>query len=128
MRNKRSFGQVLHDLRIERNLTQRELAEFVAARLKEDDRRGFTFTYLSKIENDRLPPPSIAAILELAAVLETDKDDFLALAGKTAPDIGQAFKESAGARAFFRSARSLNLNEEDWKKLLENLQKGKGDK
>ena len=77
-----TFGARLHDLRKQRRLTQRQLAERVAARLKEKDRRGFDFTYLSKIENDRLPPPSVAAIMDLAAELDTDSDELLALAGK----------------------------------------------
>jgi HTH-type transcriptional regulator, competence development regulator len=120
-----SFGQRVRELRLAKNLTQRELAEDVAARLKEEDRRGFDFTYLSKIENDRLPPPSVPAILQLAAVLAADSDELLALAGKVPPDVGDELKRSRGARAFFRSATNLDLSEDDWKKLLEKLKREK---
>lgn len=102
-------------------VTQRDLAERVAARLREDDRRGFDFTYLSKIENDRLPPPSVPAIIALAEELGADQDDLLALAGKASPDVGQALKKSESARTFFRSAVNENLTEEEWQKLLDSL-------
>ena len=121
-----TFGQRVRELRLTKNLTQRELAERVAARLKEEDRRGFDFTYLSKIENDRLPPPSVPAILQLAAVLGADSDELLALAGKAPPDVGDTLRSSPGARAFFRSATNLDLSEEDWKKLLDRLKREKG--
>ena len=120
---KTTFGQTIRDLRKAKTppLTQRELAERVAARLREDDHRGFDFTYLSKIENDRMPPPSAAAIIALAEELDADQDDLLALAEKAPADLGQALKKSEGARTFFRSAVNENLSEEEWVKLLESL-------
>ena len=123
MAKKQTFGTRIRELRLAKHLSQRELAEQVAVRLKEDDRRGFDFTYLSKIENDRLPPPSTAAILQLAAALDANSDELLALAGKAPPDMGETLKKSAGARAFYRSATNLNLSEEDWKKLIEKLKR-----
>ena len=116
-----TFGQKLRELRKAKNLTQRELAETVAARLKAEDRPGFDVTYLSKIENDRTPPPSIAAIIQLASVLEADADELIALAGKVPPDLGEILKESENARTFYRSALNADLTEEDWKKLLQDL-------
>lgn len=111
------FGGLLRQLRMAKQMTQRDLAARVAARLKEEDRRGFDFTYLSKIENDRLPPPSVAAILQIAAILGTDSDELLAVAGKAPPDLGEKLRDHPTARAFFRSAID-ELSEEDWKKLL----------
>lgn len=107
-------------------LSQRDLAVRVAKRLKDEDRRGFDFAYLSKIENDRLEhPPSASALIALAAELKTDSDELLALAGKAPPDVGELLKKSQGARMFFRSAMSTRLSEEDWKRLLEENQKRK---
>jgi transcriptional regulator with XRE-family HTH domain len=123
MTSETTFGQRLRDLRKAKGLTQRELAERVAVALQEDDRRGFDFTYLSKIENDRLPPPSTAAILQLAKELDTNSDELLALAGKAPPDIGEALKHSQTARLFYRSAVNLRLSENDWKALLEELKR-----
>ena len=115
MDTNQTFGQRIRELRKAKNLTQRELAERVAARLKEEDRRGFDVTYLSKIENDKMPPPSTIAIMQLAKELDTPSDELLALAGKAPMDLGQTLKESEGARLFYRSAQELNLDEDDWK-------------
>jgi transcriptional regulator with XRE-family HTH domain len=121
---KKSFGQTIRDLRkaMKPPLTQRELAERVATRLHEDG-RGFDFTYLSKIENDRLPPPSAAAIIALAEELDADQDELLALAGKAPADLGKTMKKSEGARTFFRSAVNENLSEDEWNRLLESLKR-----
>jgi transcriptional regulator with XRE-family HTH domain len=123
----KTFGQTIRDLRKAKRppLTQRELAERVAERMRDDDRRGFDFTYLSKIENDRLPPPSAAAIIALAEELDADPDDLLALADKAPADLGEAMKKSEGARTFFRSAVNENLSEEEWHRLLESLKRVK---
>ena len=104
-------------------LTQRDVAEKVAARLPGDTARGFDVTYLSKIENARLAPPSTVAIMALAQVLDTDADNLLALAGKVPPDVGEKLKESPGARAFFRSAVDLDLPEKEWQRLLQEMKK-----
>ena len=113
----RTFGQHIRALRKAKNLTQRELAERVASRLREEDRRGFDVTYLSKIENDKMPPPSAIATMQLAKELDTHSDELLALAGKAPMDLGQTLKESAAARLFYRSAQELNLGEDDWKEI-----------
>ncbi|HZR84207.1 MAG TPA: helix-turn-helix transcriptional regulator [Candidatus Binatia bacterium] len=126
MGRKQTFGAVIRERRKELHLTQRDVADRVAARLKDEERRGFDFSYLSKIENDRLPPPSTPAIVALAAVLELSADELLALAGKTPPDIGEKFKQSEGARMFFRSAINLGLSENDWKELLATMKRKKG--
>jgi len=117
MATNQTFGQRIRELRKAKNLTQRELAERVAARLKEEDRRGFDVTYLSKIENDKIPPPSTMAITQLAKELDAHSDELLALAGKAPMDLGQTLKESQAARLFYRSAQELNLNEDDWKEM-----------
>ena len=122
-----TFGQRLKELRKAAGLTQRELAEQVASRLK----GGFDFTYLSKIENDRTPPPSAAAIIQLAecirlaGVIEANTDELIALAGKVPPDLGDTLKESEGARTFYRSAMNASMTEEDWKKALWDLKRRK---
>jgi HTH-type transcriptional regulator, competence development regulator len=118
-----TFGQRVRQLRKDSGLTQRQLADRVDAALRAEEGRGFDVTYLSKIENDKMPPPSVAAILQLARELETNADELLALAGKAPPDLGQTLKESEGARAFYRSARDMNLSEDDWQRLLKHLKR-----
>jgi transcriptional regulator with XRE-family HTH domain len=123
MSKQMTFGEKLRALRNAKGLTQRDLAGNVAKRLKDEDRRGFDFTYLSKIENNRTPPPPVAAIVQLALVLEADTDELIALAGKVPPEFGKTLKENPAARAFYRSALNANLTDEDWKKLLQELQR-----
>ena len=76
------FGAKLKELRQWARMTQKELA----------DKVGIDFTYLSKIENGVMPPPSEKVILKLAEVLNTDKDELLILAGKIPSDIAQVLK------------------------------------
>ena len=115
-----TFGQRLRELRKEKNLTQRQLADRVAARLRKEG-RSFDFTYLSKIENDKTEPPSVALITELAHVLDADPNELITLAGKVPPGLQKTLKESEPARAFFRSAFDRDLTEEDWNRLLQEL-------
>ncbi len=69
------FGEKLRQIRHSRGLSQRVLAGKV----------GLNYTYLSKIENDRLDFsqfPSEATIRKLAQALETDEDELLLMAEK----------------------------------------------
>jgi transcriptional regulator with XRE-family HTH domain len=83
MENKRSFGTQLRELRKSAGLTLRELAEKV----------NVNFTYLSKIENGALPPPSEKVVKQLAAVLNYNEDELLALAGIIPADIAEILKD-----------------------------------
>ena len=78
----REFGARLRELRTQAGMSQRELANNV----------NVDFTYLSKIENGVLPPPSEKVILRLAEVLNADKDDFITLAGRIPSDIAEMLR------------------------------------
>ncbi|MBI2842124.1 MAG: helix-turn-helix domain-containing protein [Armatimonadetes bacterium] len=67
-----TFGSTIRDRRKELRLSLREVAD--AARID--------FTYLSKVETGRFPPPSEEVILKLSKTLELDADELLALANK----------------------------------------------
>jgi transcriptional regulator with XRE-family HTH domain len=70
-----TFGQKIRELRRAKNLGQRAVAEGV----------GINFTYLSKIENDRVDFaafPSEPTIRKLAEVLEADVNELLLMAEK----------------------------------------------
>ena len=72
------FGCRLRDLRRAAGLSQRALAE----------RTGLNYTYISKMECNRLEElPSAGAIARLAAVLDAPAADLLALAGKVPGDL-----------------------------------------
>jgi len=70
-----TFGKRIRELRQAKNLTLRDVAKKVKV----------TFTYLSKIENQKLSFgefPSDDLILKLARALDTDPDELLILAEK----------------------------------------------
>lgn len=67
-----TFGHRVRELRKALGLSQKLLAERV----------GINFTYLSKIENDIMPPPREKTILALARELDADADELFGLAKK----------------------------------------------
>lgn len=116
-----TLGKRIRELRVAKRLSQRDLAEKVTVRLRKEDGRSFDFTYLSKIENDRLVP-SAAALIQIAAELDANTDELLALACKAPQDVADTLQKSAAARAFFRSATNRNLTEKQWQELLRRLE------
>lgn len=74
------FGSHLKTLRKERRMTQQQLADAV----------GIDFTYLSKVENSRVDPPSEETIRKLAKALQVDADDLILRSGKVDPNLKEA--------------------------------------
>jgi len=77
-----TFGERLRDLRKAKGLSQRALADLVQ----------INFTYLSKIENEKLDFaqfPSEKLIRSMAAALDADVDELLLLAQKVPDEIKQ---------------------------------------
>ncbi len=66
-----AFGEYVHKIRTERGVTQRDLA--AAA--------GVDFTYISKVENGVVPPPSHDTTVKIAKRLGEDPIQMLVLAG-----------------------------------------------
>jgi transcriptional regulator with XRE-family HTH domain len=120
-----SFGERIRELRKVQKLDQRTLAQRVEARLQAQGGRGFDVSYLSKIENNRVQPPSTEAIVALGEELGADVYDLIALAGKVPPEVGETLRVSEGARVFYRSAIDLRLTEQDWQHLLEEARRRK---
>ncbi len=92
------FGDKLRQLRHSRGLSQRVLAQRV----------GLNYTYLSKIENDRLDfsqSPSETTIRNLARALETDEDELLLMAEKIPDSIRKRIVERPEA---FRQLAALD--------------------
>ena len=93
-----ALGQQLRELRKARNLSQKQLADLV----------GINFTYLSKIENERLDFaqfPSEDLIQRLAKALNADVDELLILARKVPETIRQRVLQRPEA---FRKFASLD--------------------
>lgn len=71
------FGEYLRKLRKSRGLSQRDLA----------DKIGVSYTYISKIENAALKPPSNKTIGKIAEALDTNAEDLLFNARKIPDDL-----------------------------------------
>ncbi len=93
----KEFGARLRELRKQAGFSQRQLANNV----------GIDFTYLSKIENGVMPPPSEKVLLKLSEILNTDKDELMTLAGKIPSDIAQILKNREVLQ-LLRSDRTQN--------------------
>ena len=108
----KTFGQKLQELRRSAGLSQRDLAEQV----------GVDFSYISKVENDRLPPPAADTIVKICAALGMPPDELLALTGKITTDAREMLA-SPSARQFMRQAQEMNLTDQEWQTLVKRLKR-----
>jgi HTH-type transcriptional regulator, competence development regulator len=102
-----SFGVALRMRRRDAGLTQRDLAE----------RAGLDFTYISKLENDRLPPPAADTVVLLCRILGTPPEEMLALTGKIPSEVQQMMSSSSAAQEFLREAQQRGISETEWRQL-----------
>ncbi|HQX51638.1 MAG TPA: helix-turn-helix transcriptional regulator [Planctomycetaceae bacterium] len=109
-----TIGQRIREIRKSRNLTQRELA----------DRVGINFTYLSRVENDRLDDeqtPREETLQRIASALQTDPDELLLLARR----IPDAYRDRILSRpGVFR--KLLNLSDTALEELIQQIEQQPG--
>jgi len=110
------FGNRVRDLRIAKKFTQRQLAD----ELKID------FTYLSKIENNKLDHmPSEDVIRKMAAILEADAEELLTLASKGGRIDTDALRKTIDhnpeAGVLFRKLENRPLTDEQIEQMLKFL-------
>jgi transcriptional regulator with XRE-family HTH domain len=108
----KTFGETVRDIRKEQQLSQRDLAGKV----------GVSFTYISKIENEKLDfgdYPSEQLIRKLAEALNTEADELMILAKKVPDRIKQRVMERPDA---FR--KIANLDDKKLDKLLDDMDEG----
>lgn len=96
-----TFGARLRELRLQIPANQRDLAK----------NAGIDFTYLSKIENGRMPPPAHDTIVKLATALSADADELLLLAHKVPHDLHPVITRSVALPTFLRSISDLSEDE-----------------
>ncbi len=102
-----SLGHTLRELRRKVSLTQHELATQV----------GVDDSYISKIENDRLPyPPSGETLRLLARVLQVNPLELLSLADRTPKEFA-GFSSNPDAYDFFQTVARYDLRKSDWQAL-----------
>jgi len=110
-----TFGDKIRELRKRKRLSQRDLAERV----------GIDFTYLSKIENNKVPPPSDTVIRKLSRELESDSEELLMLAAKVSQqDLRKAVAQDPRVGILFRKLQSRELTDEQLRQMLEIIEVG----
>ena len=110
------FSEYLRSLRKEAQLSQRDLAERIQV----------NFTYLSKIENRRVDPPSETVLRniskELAEALGRDEtelsDKLITLAGKVPSDIAETLSRNPEAVRFLRQIGDDVRSPAEWRRLM----------
>lgn len=104
-----TFGTLLRDLRKQHRLTQQQLADAV----------GVDFTYISKVENSRVDPPSETTIQKLAQVLDADPEMLLAQAGKLVPELKDAAAAEPQLALLLRTIGRKPLTPEQYRRMLD---------
>jgi len=113
----KSFGQVVRELRIKHQdySSLREFAKKV----------GLSPAYLSRIENEKEPPPSEKVVEKLAEALGADKYELFSYAGKVPVEFFETFRRNPKSVAsFMRRVQEIGLDSDsDWKELESSLSK-----
>jgi transcriptional regulator with XRE-family HTH domain len=116
LRMEKTFGQLLKEIRRSVGVSQRDLAAQV----------GVDFSYISKLENDRLSPPAADTTVRICEILEVVPDQLLALAGKLPTGASQMISSNPSAQQFMREAQMMGLSDAEWKQLSQGLKKLRG--
>lgn len=106
-----TLGRALRERRRAAGLSQRELAE----------RTNLDFSYISKLENGRLPPPAADTIVAISRVLRVPPEELLALTRKLPSEVQQAVSSSPVAQRFLLEAQRLELSDAEWRRLVDSL-------
>ena len=107
----KTFGQVVRELRI-RHKDYSSLREFAK-------KVGLSPAYLSRIENEKEPPPSEAVLERLAEALGTDKYELFSYAGRVPTEFLETFRRNPkGVASFMRRVQEVGLeSDSDWEEI-----------
>jgi PTS system nitrogen regulatory IIA component len=103
------FGATLKLLRTEAGLSLRELSRRV----------GVSSAYLSRVENDRDPPPTPDRLIAIAEALGLSADLIIELAHQTAPALVGYIEDVPAAGSFFLEVARRRLDAEQLGRLRE---------
>lgn len=106
MDDQMTFGAYIKAARIKAKVSQRDLAE----------RAGIDFTYLSKIENGKMAPPSEETIRKIAEILGEEPENLIILADKIPSNYKEVLQSSPTVPMLLRTISQLN--DTDKQKLL----------
>ena len=112
----REFGETIMNLRVKKGYGLRQFAGMV----------GISPTYLSRMERGTDPPPAAEKIVKIAQELKTDPNQLLALAEKLPREFKEVFTKNPTytkrVPEFLRLAKEKNLTDNDWKKIIRQLE------
>lgn len=107
------FGIALREYRRQARVSQRELAA----------QTGLDFSYISKVENGRIPPPAADTIVAICQVLKIPPEELLALTGKIPSEVQQTVSTSKAAQEFLREVQRMGLTDDEWQRVTKSLHK-----
>ena len=118
-----NFGEFISKKRVEKKITLRKMADML----------GVSPAFLTDVEKDRRNPFDMEKLIQLAELLgltPEENSQMLDLAGKkrnaVAPDLPEYIMERDYVSAALRTARDLDVGEEEWNQFVEELGKRKG--
>jgi len=116
-----TFGDRLRELRLQAQ-QYHSLRDFAA-------KVGLSPTYLSHLENHKVPPPSEEVIERLAEALNADKYELFGLAGKVPAEFIETFQRNPKRLAdFLRRADEAGIqSDRDWDRLTAEIHKIHGE-
>ena len=118
IKNKK-FGTYIRELRINRKIGQRELAQKI----------GVAASYLNDIEKNKRSAPKLIVIKKLSLILKIELNLLNDLAGNSkkslAPDIIEYIEKNPNVVSLIRSLKNNNLKEEEINKLELSINKSK---
>lgn len=103
------FGGRIRELRTRKGISLRDFADMV----------HIDFTYLSKIENGKVDPPSEEKIRAMANKLDVEAEELLGLAGKISSEqIRKAVESNPDVGILLRRLQSRELTRDQLKEML----------
>jgi transcriptional regulator with XRE-family HTH domain len=108
-----AFGELLREKRRAAGVSQRELAAGA----------GLDFSYISKLENGRIPPPAADTVVGLCRILKIEPEELLAACGKLPAGVQASVGASQAAQSFLQNASQMSLTENEWKELSSSLKR-----
>jgi transcriptional regulator with XRE-family HTH domain len=106
-----TFGEILRERRRLAGISQRDLATKI----------GVDFSYISKLENGRLPPPAVETAGRIATALSCPVEELLSAARKFPSGVESAIASEPAALRFLQKAIDLDLTQAEWERMLSRL-------
>ena len=106
-----TFGDVLRQKRRDAGLSQRKLAQ----------EAGVDFSYVSKLENGRLPAPAADTVTRFATIIGCPPEELLAAAKKMPSAVNASVSADPAAQRFLQEASNLGLSTAEWERMIGSL-------